>query len=244
MAHRLGNEETAMTKPHIGNIKISSIRLIGILMVMAGSLLAQQVKGPKIVFFGDSITEQGIKPRGYVTLLRDHFKSAGSDVQIIGAGVSGNRVPDLLERVDRDVLALKPIVVIVYIGINDVWHFSMKNLKGTPKEDFRNGLIELTKRIREAGAQVVLCTPGVIGEKRKGENPMDAMLEEYSEITRSVAEQYEVALCDLRKAFLRYESIYNSENVDHGILTNDGVHLNDDGNRFVAEEFIKLLETQ
>src|SRR3990172_7582876 len=81
-----------------------------------------QTKGPKIVFFGDSITELGVKPRGYVTLIQNHFRNAGSDVQIVGSGVSGNRVPDLLRRVDRDVLALKPILVIVYIVINNVWH--------------------------------------------------------------------------------------------------------------------------
>jgi lysophospholipase L1-like esterase len=205
---------------------------------------ADQAKGPKIVFFGDSITELGVKPRGYVSLVRHHFKSVGSDVQIIGAGVSGNKIPDLLQRVDRDVLALKPILVIVYIGINDVWHYSMKNLKGTPKDEFRNGLIELTKKILEAGAKVVLCTPSIIGEKRGGENPMDAMLDEYSEITRSVAEKQEVALCDLRKVFLQYESTYNSENVELGLLTYDGVHLSDEGNRLVADEFIKLLEAQ
>jgi lysophospholipase L1-like esterase len=207
-------------------------------------LQIDQTNGPKIVFFGDSITELGVKPRGYVTLIRNHFKTEGSDVQIVGAGVSGNRVPDLLRRVDRDVLAIKPFIVIVYIGINDVWHFSMKNLHGTPKEEFRKGLIELVKRIRDGGAQVVLCTPSVIGEKKNGENPQDAMLDEYSEIIRSVAEEQEVALCDLRQAFIQFESLYNSENIDRGLLTYDGVHLSDDGNRLVAEEFIKLLETQ
>ncbi len=203
-----------------------------------------QTKAPKIVFFGDSITELGVKPRGYVTLVRNHLRASGSDVEIIGAGVSGNKVPDLLQRLDRDVLALKPILVIIYIGINDVWHFSMKGLQGTTKDEFRKGLVELTQKIREAGAQVVLCTPSVIGEKKRGDNPLDAMLDEYSDITRSVAEELQTALCDLRRAFLRYEGIYNTENVERGLLTYDGVHLSDDGNRFVADEFIKLLESQ
>ncbi len=224
--------------------------MMTVLMIVAliGGEFAQpgpdQAKGPKIVFFGDSITELGVKPRGYVTLIRNHFRTSGSDVQIIGAGVSGNKVPDLLRRLDRDVLTLKPILVIVYVGINDVWHFSMKNLQGTPKEEFRKGLIELVKRIREAGAQVVLCTPSVIGEKQNGQNPQDTMLDEYSQVTRSVSQELETALCDLRKAFITYERTYNTENVDRGLLTYDGVHLSDDGNRFVADEFIKLLEMQ
>ena len=203
-----------------------------------------QTKGPKIVFFGDSITELGVKPRGYVTLIQNHFRSAGSDVQIIGAGVSGNRVPDLLRRVDRDILALKPAIVIIYIGINDVWHFSVKNLKGTPKDEFRKGLTELTKKILESGALLVLCTPSVIGEKQKGKNPLDPMLDEYSEIMRLVADEQQVALCDLRQAFLRYESDHNAANAERGLLTYDGVHLSDTGNKLVADELIKLLESQ
>lgn len=222
----------------------SRIAVAVILCCALSAVTIGQTKNPKIVFFGDSITELGVKPRGYVTLIRDHLRKSGSEVEIVGAGVSGNKVPDLLQRVDRDVLALKPILVIIYIGINDVWHSSMKGLHGTTKDEFRKGLIELTKRIRETGAQAVLCTPSVIGEKKKGDNPLDSMLDEYSDITRSVAEEQEVALCDLRRAFLRYEGTYNTENVERGLLTYDGVHLSDDGNRFVAEEFIKLLETQ
>lgn len=223
-----------------------NVRRCMLILILVGCLsaAAQDQGGARIVFFGDSITELGVKPRGYVTLIRNYFKKAGSDVQIIGAGVSGNRVPDLLKRVDRDVLSRKPAIVVVYIGINDVWHFTMKNLHGTPKEEFRQGLNNLVSRIQKSGGQVVLCTPTVIGEKRHGENPLDGMLDQYSEIIRSVVEEQGVALCDLRKIFITFESEYNSDNVEKGLLTYDGVHLSDEGNRIVADTLIKLLEAQ
>src|SRR6187402_3139979 len=81
-------------------------------------------KGERIVFLGDSITQGGAGPNGYVTLIRKALTDKHPDlgVEVIGAGISGNKVPDLQKRLDRDVLAKKPTLVVIYIGINDVWH--------------------------------------------------------------------------------------------------------------------------
>ncbi len=220
------------------------MKCLAMVFMLGGAVSTGFAQPSRIVFFGDSITELGAKPKGYVSLIRNHFKASGSDVQIVGAGVSGNRVPDLLARVNRDVLALKPTLVIIFIGINDVWHFSFKNLSGTPKDEFRSGIIELVRRIRNAGAEAVLCTPSVIGEKLQGQNPLDEMLDSYAEIIRTIADKEEVALCDLRTVFLKYEKEYNTANADKGLLTTDGVHLTEEGNRIVADTFIRMLEAQ
>src|SRR3954470_3685473 len=80
--------------------------------------------GDRIVFLGDSITQAGVDKKGYVTVIRntlaDQHKSLKIDV--IGAGISGNKVPDLQKRLQKDVLDKKPTLVVIYIGINDVWH--------------------------------------------------------------------------------------------------------------------------
>jgi len=112
----------------------------------------------------------------------------------------------------------------IYIGINDVWHST--NGRGTPKDQFDAGLRDLVEKITAAGAKVVLCTPSTIGEKTDGSNPLDPLLEEYSAISRKVAEETGVTLCDLRKAFLDHLKQANPDNKDRGILTGDGVHLN------------------
>ena len=122
-------------------------------------------KGDRIVFLGDSITQAGERPDGYIQVVREFLKKrhAELELEVIGAGISGHKVPDLEKRLDRDVLAHKPQVVVIYIGINDVWH--SQNGKGTSKEDFEAGLGRLIERIETSGARVVLCTPSVIGEK-------------------------------------------------------------------------------
>jgi hypothetical protein len=130
------------------------------------------------------------------------------------------------------VIAKKPTIVFIYIGINDVWHSTRG--RGTSKEQFDAGLRDLIKKITKAGAKIVLCTPSTIGEKTDGTNSLDPMLEEYSAISRKVAADTGVTLCDLRRAFIEQLKKDNPENKERGILTGDGVHLNAAGNKFVA----------
>ena len=204
-------------------------------------------KGDRIVFLGDSITAGGVRPNGYITLIKDALDANAKDlgVETVGAGISGNKVPDLQRRLDRDVLSKNPTIVFIYIGINDVWHWKKRadgSLKGgTPKDAFEAGLKDIIGKIKAAGARVILCTPTTIGEKSDGSNERDPMLEEYSAISRSVAKDCGVELLDLRKVFIDYEKANNKDNQPKGILTGDGVHLNKEGNRVVAEAMLKVL---
>ena len=199
--------------------------------------------GERILFLGDSITELGVKPNGYVALVQEQLSTQYPElgIEIIGAGISGNKVTDLLQRLGNDVIERKPTIVFIYIGINDVWHWALPNHKGTTKEEFEGVLREIVARIRYSGAEVVLCTPSVIGEKFDRTNPQDPMVEEYCAISRKIAFDRRIRLCDLRKAFIAYLTENNKENREKNILTTDGVHLNDAGNRLVADEMLRFL---
>jgi isoamyl acetate esterase len=201
-------------------------------------------KGDKIVFLGDSITAGGVSPKGYVTLIKKELAEKHKDlgVEIVGAGISGNKVPDLQKRLERDVLAKKPTVVVIYIGINDVWHGENDPAKGTSKEKFEAGLKEIIGKIKDAKARVILCTPTVIGEKKAGANKLDAKLDEYADISRKVAKDTGVELCDLRKAFVDYLAKNNEKDKESGVLTTDRVHLNEAGNKLVAETMLATLD--
>lgn len=198
-------------------------------------------KGEVIAFFGDSITQAGARPGGYCRLIAAAIdkQQPKLGVKIVYAGISGHKVPNLQGRLDRDVLSKKPTIVFIYIGINDVWHSTSG--RGTPKDKFESGLRDLIKKITAAGARIVLCTPSTIGEKTDGSNKLDAMLEEYSTISRKVAADTGVTLCDLRKAFLAHLKKHNPENKRRGILTGDGVHLNKAGNAFVAAQAAEAI---
>lgn len=200
-------------------------------------------KGDRIVFLGDSITQAGAEPKGYVSLVRQALDKSQKNLEIvvIGAGISGNKVPDLEGRLERDVLAQKPTKVIIYIGINDVWHGQDDPARGTLPERFETGLAGIVDRIRKSGAEVILATPSVIGEKTDGSNKLDSKLDQYSAITRKIAKEKKTGLCDLRSAFINYLKKNNPGNKEAGILTSDTVHLNEAGNQFVAEVMLKSL---
>lgn len=196
----------------------------------------------RIVFLGDSITQGGAGPKGYVTLVRQKLAEGDAKgAEVIGAGISGNKVPDLEKRLERDVLSKKPTVVVIYIGINDVWHGEKDPAKGTMPERFEQGLGGIVDKIQGAGARVILATPSVIGEKKAGGNKLDAKLDQYSDITRKLAKDKKTGLCDLRKAFLDHVAKANTADKEAGILTTDRVHLNEAGNAFVAAEMLKAL---
>jgi lysophospholipase L1-like esterase len=201
-------------------------------------------KGDKIVFLGDSITAAGVGKTGYVTLIKNALNQKHKDlgIEVVGAGISGNKVPDLQRRLEKDVLAKKPTIVVIYIGINDVWHGENDPSRGTSKEKFEAGLKDIIGKIQGSGARVVLCTPTVIGEKKGGGNKLDAQLDEYAEISRKVAKETKSAPCDLRKAFQDYLAKNNSDDKEKGVLTGDRVHLNEAGNKLVAETILNVID--
>lgn len=213
----------------------------------AADALVSLKQGDRIVFLGDSITAGAVKPQGFITLIHDSIEASKPElgIETIGAGISGNKVPNLQKRLEKDVIAKKPTIVFIYIGINDVWHWKMNKegvlAGGTTKEVFESGLKEIIGKIKSAGAQVILCTASVIGEKHDGSNKEDAMLDEYCAISRKVAAETKSGLIDLRKVFLDSLRANNPDNLPKGIYTRDGVHLNPEGNKLVAGEMCKAL---
>lgn len=199
-------------------------------------------KRTRVVFFGDSITEFGVFPGGYIAQIRDSIAARGAAkrYEFIGAGIGGNKVYDLYLRHEEDVLARKPDVVVLYVGVNDVWHKQLFGT-GTDADKFQKFYTALIQRFQKKGIKVIACTPACIGERIAGENQLDEELDRFSEIIRQLAREKNIALCDLRKAFFNYSANNNSENRESGILTTDGVHLNEKGNKLVAEMLLDLL---
>lgn len=205
---------------------------------IAGLLAMSAAKPTRVVFFGDSITQAGIKPGGYIDRLRTMMPA--DQFELIGAGVSGNKIYDLFLRMDDDVLAQKPDVVVVWVGVNDVWHKATSGT-GTDPDKFVRFYEAVVKKLQAANVRVVLCTPAAIGEKTDMTNQQDGDLNQYSEFIRDLAKRQNLSLVDLRKTFQEHDLKNNPENKDRGILTTDRVHLNDLGNQFVAEQMKAVL---
>lgn len=207
---------------------------IFIFLVISGM---QEQRKEKVLFFGDSITQAGIKPGGYISLLKESLP----EKELIGAGIGGNKVYDLFLRLEDDVLSKKPDIVFIYIGVNDVWH-KQSSLTGTDPDKFAAFYSAIINKLKKSGIKTILCTPAVIGERTDFSNSQDGDLNRYSQIIRDLASKHGCGLVDLRKAFLEYNLKNNPENKESGILTTDRVHLNQAGNQLLADLMRKALE--
>ena len=236
-----------------------------IFILLISVLVFSCTNSTKVVFLGDSITNAGVydtnvgipnngelvypQYTGFITLLS---KSVGENTELVGKGIGGDKVSDLLTRYRDDVIKLNPDMVFIYIGINDVWH-KYDYGTGTDIDLYENGLRQIISDIKDNGIEVILCTPTVIGEN-KGEftlvnqfkdiETMEIMnkdLDDYSDIIRKLSTEFNTELVDLRKIFMNYISENNPNNDPSGITTYDGVHLNDIGNKLIADEMIKFI---
>ena len=105
-------------------------------------------RGTNIIAFGDSLTAGKGAPAGqsYVDQLAERL-----GVPIINAGVSGDTTLDALNRFERDVLERDPKIVIVLLGGNDV-------MRRLPTKEAASRIDEITRRVQERGALVILVT--------------------------------------------------------------------------------------
>ena len=160
-----------------------NIALLLILSALISGYKMQTKK--KIVFFGDSITQQGAGTDGYIKKLDSILtqRNQAANYELVGAGIGGNKVYDLYLRMDEDVLAKNPDAVVIYIGINDVWHKRTSGTGTDPDryEKFYNAII---KKLKAKNIKVYVCTPSVIGEKNDFTNQLDGDLNFYSTLVK------------------------------------------------------------
>ena len=221
-------------------------KLLFVTTVLFLSCAFSPQKKTKVIFFGDSITELGIKEkpyRGYILELEDKSKAENKSDQydFIGSGISANKVYDLYLRLEDDVLSKNPDVVFIYVGVNDVWHKTLLGT-GTDADKFEKFYQAILKKLKDKNIKAVLVTPAVVGEKTDMSNPLDGDLNKYCNIIRDIAKKNDLPLVDLRKEFGNYYKTNNPNNEEKNILTYDKVHLNTKGNQLVADLMWKVVK--
>lgn len=233
--------------------------LVMMLVPLSGASSAQQrVPAPlegvrKIVCLGDSITEAAGAPGGYVWLLQRYLSLLYPQqrIEVVNAGVSGNRAPDMEARFTRDVLLRKPDLITINVGTNDVWHGFREFAAGVdhPKGDlpagvplakFRASVRNMVVSAQKAGARVMLVSPAVIGEDLA--RPENARLVEYVNAMRALAREHGCLFVDLHHPFREILTTYQR----HAgkallLLTSDGVHLDPRGYRVMAHAILRGL---
>ena len=195
-------------------------------------------QGAVIVFQGDSITDSGRKKdvsaandnkalgTGYAAMLAglliaDHPELG---LQIHNRGISGNKVPDLAARWKADAIDLKPSLLSILVGINDLWHtiaFGSK-YKGTI-QDYEDGYRALIERsIKEIpGVRVVICEPFTL---RKWPE-----FDPYRAVAKKLAEE-------MKLTFVPFQSVFEqaAKAAPPEFWLWDGIHATAAGNALMA----------
>lgn len=175
---------------------------------------------PVIVAFGDSLTAGYGADAGnsYPDFLEQDLNSKGFHYRVVNAGISGNTTKDGIERIG-DVLALKPVVVIVAFGGND-------GLRGLPIDSTRRNLDQIVSSLQQAGIKVVLG--GITLPPNYGPDYIRQFNQTYATIAR---EHHAPLLPFLLK------DVYGVP----GSMQQDGIHATAQGNQQVARNLLPLL---
>jgi lysophospholipase L1-like esterase len=190
------------------------------------------IKGENISFFGDSITWLGYYIQNLNNAIESSEYTKDLGITLVNRGINGGTVKDVRDGGKvltatypsfKEAIAMdKPKVIAIQIGINDVW-FPTSN-HSSPLPVFKQILQDLVITAKSLNIKVYLGTVSVIGEKRDGQDPHDVTLDAFAQGQIEVANAVGVPLVNLRKAYLDYDALYNTDDVYNGILTYDGVH--------------------
>ena len=189
----------------------------------ADKLLPPPAQGEtRVVFMGDSITEGwGMKGTATTPDRGEFFPGK----PYINRGISGQTTPQMLVRFRQDVILLKPQVVVLLAGTNDI----AENTGKETMEEIGNNIASMSDLARANGIRVVLCSvlPASDFHWHKGLEPapktkaLNAWMKDYAAKNGIVYVDY-------------YSSMVNDEGGLKAELSPDGVHPNKAGYALMA----------
>jgi len=191
--------------------------------------------GEKIAFMGDSITQAGAAPNGYVTQVIRGLEAIGVKTTAIPAGISGHKSNQMLERLQGDALSKKPDWMTLSCGVNDVWH----GANGVPLDQYKVNITKIVDQCQEAGVKVMILTSTMIGEDEPNAN--NQKLAEYNKFLRALAKEKDCLLADLNADMQAAIKAASGGGKDGRLFTSDGVHMNPAGNKMMATGVLKAF---
>ena len=204
------------------------------------------MKKVRILFQGDSITDAGRDRRnyfhlggGYPAFAAPLIKEAHPELELefINLGIGGNRTGQLFDRLYPDAIALKPDIVSILIGINDIWHRYNWDMVTTTDEQIELNYRCILERLRkETDAKIMILAPYLLDCEDKKEVRED--LCRVLPIVRRLAEDYADVYIPLDELF--EEALKTQPEPKY--YSGDGVHPNANGARFIGEHYARAIE--
>lgn len=204
----------------------------------------------KILFQGDSITDAGRVydndlniGRGYPHLIKGSLGFEEPEkYEFLNRGINGSRIVDLYARIRSDIINLKPDVLSILIGVNDVWHNFWEKPNGVPTDKYFKIYDMLIEEIKEAlpNIKIMILEPFVLKEWATQDH-WDTFREEVEKrarMAKKIAEKHDLTFIALQDGFDKL-----SRKAPVAYWLGDGVHPTAMGHEFIKNEWIKIFKT-
>jgi acyl-CoA thioesterase-1 len=191
-----------------------------------------------LLFIGDSVTDCGRRDDapdylgdGYVRRIAERLP----DRRVVNAGISGNRVIDLRDRWQIDVIEQNPDILSVYVGINDTWRRYDEN-DPTSAAAFEADYRDILEQTIPLAPRLVLVEPFVLPVTEEQEHWHEDLDEKRAAVARLATE--------FGAAFVPLQALLAVAAEKHGAktLAEDGVHPTELGHRLIADAWLDAVK--
>jgi lysophospholipase L1-like esterase len=219
-------------------------RVAVVLMVVLGAAALAHAEpvlkdGDRMVFLGDSITQQQI----YTRYVMNYFalRHPEMEVEFRNAGVSGDTAVGAIERLREDVLDLRPDVVSICFGMNDAGYTKFEEER---YETFMAGMTVLLSELKRVKAKAVLLTPGPV-DPDKAASWLDGKvynetLARYAEGVKELAARKGLPVYDIYDLLLDVQTRAKADDPEFTMIP-DAVHPSPPGQALMAYALLKAL---
>ena len=205
--------------------------------------------GARILFQGDSITDGArgrnadpnhILGHSYAFLVAAKFGALYPErhLDFLNRGISGNKIPDLAKRWQTNTIDLKPTVVSILIGVNDVWHPMNAGQKVSVSE-FETGYDKLLAETSAAlpDAKIILCEPFITPGKATSEkwDIWQGHVKQFQSVVAKLGAKYHAPVVKLQRVF---DDACKRAPAEYWVW--DGVHPTYAGNQLIADEWVRV----
>lgn len=228
--------------------RIYGVFAIGWMFIMSAMCCAHAAaplldKGDFLVIAGDSITEQ----LRYSAFIETYLTACHPelDVRVFQLGWSGETTPMFAERMNNDLLALKPDCVTYLYGVNDASYTAYTDAIG---KNYHGAIEQIVTKTKQAGLKMVLASPTAVDTfywNRPGwvsAADYNASLARLTAMAQQTSQDQQVAFNDVYGLLLgvmaKSKAAYGEK---YSVTGNDGIHPFDNGHLVIAYSFLKAL---
>jgi lysophospholipase L1-like esterase len=173
-------------------------------------LMLPRANEHRVVFMGNSITE------GWLSIRPEFFVNK----PYVNRGISGQTTPQMLLRFRQDVIHLKPSIVVILAGINDI----AQNTGPSTIEMIANNIISMAELAKANHINVIICSvlPAFDFPWREGLKPAEKVIK-LNALLKSYSNKNKLEYVDY------YSAMVNDSNGLKKELGEDGIHPNKKG---------------